>query len=101
MATYADMFPYELTASPGNVTYGPTGRSAAAFPRGSEPAECRMQEASSGCRWNVSLDERVNGTTTTDGFLLLRLCEELVKLPNTSNASVGVDVATVEECGKW
>nr|TKW06801.1 hypothetical protein SEVIR_7G264466v2 [Setaria viridis] len=45
-----------------------------------------MREASGGCRRNVPLDCD-NGTTTTDGFVIVRN----VKLPDTHNASV-------EEC---
>ncbi|RCV35610.1 LOW QUALITY PROTEIN: hypothetical protein SETIT_7G253100v2 [Setaria italica] len=50
------------------------------------PSAWRMREASGGCRRNVPLDCG-NGTTTTDGFVIVRN----VKLPDTHNASV-------EEC---
>ncbi|KAL6651464.1 hypothetical protein ACP70R_010389 [Stipagrostis hirtigluma subsp. patula] len=56
------------------------------------PSEWKTATASGRCRRDVALDCG-NGTTTTDGFVLV----PGVKLPDTSNASVDMSV-TVGEC---
>ncbi|KAF8651284.1 hypothetical protein HU200_063534 [Digitaria exilis] len=57
------------------------------------PAAWSLRDTSAGCRRNVKLDCAANGTTTTDGFLLV----SGVKLPDTHNATVDRSI-TVEEC---
>nr|CAB3488385.1 unnamed protein product [Digitaria exilis] len=57
------------------------------------PAAWSLRDTSAGCRRNVKLDCAANGTTTTDGFLLV----SGVKLPDTHNATVNTS-STVEDC---
>ncbi|CAL5070235.1 unnamed protein product [Urochloa decumbens] len=57
-----------------------------------DPTRWSVRESSDGCRRNVPL-ECGNGTTTTDGFMVVRG----VKLPDTQNATVDMN-ATLEQC---
>ncbi|KAF7011404.1 hypothetical protein CFC21_025716 [Triticum aestivum] len=153
MATYSDMFAYQLTNTPSEVTYGYVAKPGAPLshlllthdgvfrrlvwepsslawkvffqgPRDicddygkcgafgmcnanapstsfcncikgfspTSPVQWKMRGTSNGCHRNVMLDCG-NGTSTTDGFVVMHG----VKLPDTRNASADASI-TLEEC---
>ncbi|KAF0890866.1 hypothetical protein E2562_004340 [Oryza meyeriana var. granulata] len=108
MASYADMFTYQVTVSPGEITYGcgafglcnvnAASTSFCSCARGFSPASPSawyMRETSGGCRRNAPLDCGGDAGATTDGFVVVRS----VKLPDTHNASVEAGVS-LKECGE-